>query len=136
MFAFDNNDFNAFPIFGTVYYISIPFAIIGFVQSIKAVKRDIKESKINAIDKLNKIQHYEFSWKSNNNYVDNGYIAQELEKIDPNYVYKDKISNQKYRYQVNTLKILSDVTKAIQEQQEEIELLKNKIAELEAKING
>ena len=105
-------------------------------NSDKNLKRDIKESKINAIDKLNKIQHYEFSWKSNNNYVDNGYIAQELEKIDPNYVYKDKISNQKYRYQVNTLKILSDVTKAIQEQQEEIELLKNKIAELEAKING
>ena len=46
MFAFDNNDFNAFPIFGTVYYISIPFAIIGFVQSIKAVKRDIKEKML------------------------------------------------------------------------------------------
>ena len=46
IFAFDHNDFNAFPIFGTVYYISIPFAIIGIVQSIKAVKKDIKEKKL------------------------------------------------------------------------------------------
>ena len=46
IFAFDHNDFNAFPIFGTVYYISIPFAIIGFVQSIKSSKKDIKEKKL------------------------------------------------------------------------------------------
>ena len=43
MFAFDINDYNAFPIFGTLYYISIPFCIIGFIQSLKKVRENIKK---------------------------------------------------------------------------------------------
>ena len=43
MFAFDINDYSTFPIFGTLYYISIPFAILGFIKSIKEVIKNIKE---------------------------------------------------------------------------------------------
>mgnify|MGYP005761827871 CR=1 FL=1 len=46
MFAFDINDYNAFTIFGTLYYISIPFTIFGFIDSIKNVKKDFKEKNI------------------------------------------------------------------------------------------
>lgn len=46
MFAFDINDYNSFPIFGTIYYISIPFTIIGFIDSIKTIKKDIKEKQL------------------------------------------------------------------------------------------
>ena len=46
MFAFDYNDYNSFPIFGTLYYISIPFALFGFIDSIKNVKKDIKEKNL------------------------------------------------------------------------------------------
>lgn len=35
IFSYDYNDFNSFSIFGTLYYISIPFCIIGFVMVIK-----------------------------------------------------------------------------------------------------
>ena len=46
MFAFDYNDYNSFPIFGTLYYISIPFALFGFIDSVKNIKKDIKEKKL------------------------------------------------------------------------------------------
>lgn len=43
LFGFDANDYNAFPLFGTIYYISIPFVIIGFLKGIKAIGKSIKE---------------------------------------------------------------------------------------------
>lgn len=46
MFGYDYNDFNAFPIFGTLYYISIPFAIIGFYDSIKSMIDSIKKKEL------------------------------------------------------------------------------------------
>ena len=46
MFAFDYNDYNSFPIFGTLYYISIPFALFGFIDSVKTIKKDIKEKSL------------------------------------------------------------------------------------------
>ena len=48
MFAFDRNNYNAFPQFGTLYYISIPFAVIGLWQSIQSLRKDFKEKKISA----------------------------------------------------------------------------------------
>ena len=46
MFGYDYNDFNAFPSFGTLYYISIPFAIIGFYESIKSMINSIKTKEL------------------------------------------------------------------------------------------
>ena len=45
IFAFDMNNYNAFPTTGTLYYISIPFAIFGFYKSIKNVCQDFKQMK-------------------------------------------------------------------------------------------
>ena len=39
------NNYNAFPTTGTLYYISIPFAIFGFYKSIKNVCQDFKQKK-------------------------------------------------------------------------------------------
>ena len=46
MFGYDYNDFNAFPSFGTLYYISIPFAIVGFYESIKSMINSIKTKEL------------------------------------------------------------------------------------------
>ena len=46
MFAFDINDYNALPIFGTLYYISIPFTLFGFIDSVKHIKKHIKEKNL------------------------------------------------------------------------------------------
>lgn len=45
MFAFDMNYYNTFPTTGTLYYISIPFAIFGFYKCIKNVCEDFKQKK-------------------------------------------------------------------------------------------
>lgn len=112
----------------------------------KRLKKNIKNSTVNAIEKINKIQHKQFDWKKNNKHECIGYIAQELEKIDPNYIHKTKLQDKDdYDYQINLLSILATSTKAIQElntkleqQQEQINLLKQEIEILKerTKENG
>lgn len=106
----------------------------------KRLKKNIKNTKIKALDIINKIKHREFFWKKDNKYVDIGYIAQEMKKIDPNFVIESKRDKTLH---MNLLPILATATKSIQElsqkveeQENIIELLKNKIEKLEEKING
>lgn len=47
MFGYDINDYNAFPQFGTLYYISIPFFVIGIVESVKKAYQSIKNREFN-----------------------------------------------------------------------------------------
>lgn len=110
------------------------------------LKKDIYASVINALDTINQIQHRQFTWKKDGIHENIGYIAQELEQIDPNYVHKNAQYDEggnviDYTYQVNLLPILATATKAIQElsskvneqqqtidkQQQFIELLVNKL---------
>ncbi len=106
----------------------------------KRLKDDIVDTRLNAIDKIKKIKHKQFKWKKDNKLIDCGYIAQELEELDTNFVnkaeIKDKDGNVDYNYQVNVLNLLATTTKAIQEQQVMIEELQSKIKELEAKLDG
>lgn len=106
-------------------------------SSDRRLKRKIEDSRINALDKILKIRHRSFEWKKDNVYVDNGYIAQEMEEIDKNYIHKGKIRKKDgtvdYDYQINILKVLEDSTKAIQELAEQNEQLKSRIEKLEAK---
>lgn len=98
------------------------------------IKENIKDSTDSALDIINKIQHKEFDKKDDGRHYKIGYIAQEMEKIDPNFVIKrpeDKEKNIEERYYINELPIIATLTKAIQEQQKQIEELKNKISKLE-----
>ena len=63
----------------------------------------------NALSQILKINHREFIWKESNNYIDLGYIAQELEDINPNMVIKPSESNEPYG--VNTFYMESLITK-------------------------
>lgn len=47
MFGYDINDYNAFPQFGTLYYISIPFFVLGIVESVKRARQSIKDGEFN-----------------------------------------------------------------------------------------
>lgn len=99
-------------------------------SSDKNLKKNIKETSKTALDKIKKIKHKEFNWKSNNKHQDIGYIAQEIKEIDESFVhytkYKDQYGEEKENWQINTLSVLATATKAIQEQDEEIEQLKEK----------
>lgn len=76
-----------------------------------------------------------FDWKKDDSHVSYGFIAQELEEIDECYVLKQEIKNDKgeitdYKYYQNEFPIIATLTKAIQEQQAQIEELQKEIKEL------
>lgn len=94
-------------------------------SSDRRLKENIKPSELKALDKINQIEHVEFDWKEDKKHVKNGYIAQQLNDIDEDLVIKN--TDEKGLYQVHVLNLLAMTTKAIQEQQEEINLLKQEI---------
>lgn len=108
------------------------------ISSDRRMKENIKDSTENAIDLIKKIQHKEFDKKNDGKHYKIGYIAQEMEKIDSNFVIKrpeDKNRKVEGRYYINELPLIATLTKAIQEQQQQIEQLQNKIKEMEEKLN-
>lgn len=97
----------------------------------RRLKTNIQDSRENALEKIMKIQHRSFDWKENGEHQKNGYIAQELEQID-----KEFVINENDKYSINVLNLLSTATKAIQEQQLQIEENKQKIEQLEQEIKN
>ena len=78
----------------------------------------------------------EFDKKDDGKHYSIGYIAQDMEKIDPNFDIKrpeDPKRKIEERYYINELPIIATLSKAIQEQQEQINKLQSKIEKLEAR---
>lgn len=112
-------------VYGNIYnngYVITPNS------SDRRLKDNIVKSDINATDLINKINHVSFDWNKEKSYkeghINIGYIAQELMKVDSNFV----IYNKEFdTYQIDVLYVLSTATKAIQELQQEIEELKERM---------
>lgn len=98
------------------------------------LKRNIGNSTIDALSVIKRIRHRSFDWISDGNHVENGYIAQELETIDRNMVIVNTDLNGERWYSVDNLYMTGLCTKAIQEQQEEIEALKIENLELRSEL--
>lgn len=100
-------------------------------NSDKRLKKNIKETTKKALDYIKQIKHFTYTWKNSDEKVDIGYIAQELEKVNKNFIrkriYKTQEGKEDYDIQINTTNLLALVTKSIQEQQNEIEALKKEI---------
>lgn len=107
------------------------------ISSDRRIKENIKDCEVRALDIINKIQHKEFDKKDDGKHYNIGYIAQDMEQIDPNFVIKrEKTDTLEERYYINELPLIATLSKAIQEQQQQIDELKSKIRELEEKHNG
>ena len=107
------------------------------ISSDRRIKENIQDSKTNALDIIKQIKHRQFDKKDDGKHYQIGYIAQEMEEIDENFVFKrPKTEQAEERYYINELPIIATLSKAIQEQQEMIEQLQIKIKEMEEKING
>lgn len=90
------------------------------------LKKDIQESKVDALSVINSILHRSFKWKDNEGTEEIGYIAQELENVKSNFVFKvpqrDEDGNILDEvYQIDETKIIPFITKAIQELSSELE---------------
>lgn len=105
------------------------------ISSDKRIKKNIKNSNTCALDVIKKIKHKEFDKKDDGKHYNIGYIAQDMEKIDPNFVIvRPKTEKTEERYYINELPIIATLTKAIQEQQEQIEQQNNLIQSLVERI--
>lgn len=110
------------------------------ISSDERLKKNIEDSRTNATENLNKFKIKSFNWKKDNSHVKTGFIAQQLEEIDEDYVLKKPEYNENkeikdYRYYINELPILATLVKGFQEQQQMIENLNNTIEEMKKEIN-
>ena len=106
------------------------------ISSDRRLKDNIEDSNTNALDLINKIKHRQFEKKDDGKQYNIGYIAQELEEIDKNFVLiKPKDEKEDEKYYINELPLLATATKAIQELNQKIEQLQHKVDELEQKLN-
>ena len=84
------------------------------------MKANIQPTQVSALDEIARFKHRAFQWKDGGHFEKIGYIAQELEQIDPDYVeripQKDMNGNVlDYRLQINEHRIIPLLTKAMQE---------------------
>lgn len=96
------------------------------------MKANIQPTQVSALDEIARFKHRAFQWKEGGKFEKIGYIAQELEQIDPDYVeripQKDMNGNVlDYRLQINEHRIIPLLTKAVQELAEENKELRRQI---------
>ena len=97
----------------------------------RRMKHDIKDTSVkSALDEVSKMKHRSYVWNDTDKEVSLGYIAQELEEIDPEFVseYDGKLG-------IDTMRIVATATKAIQELSEKVNKLERRIEELETEHN-
>lgn len=115
------------------------------------LKTNIEYSEVDALSIIDSIMHRSFNWKEDGSFTENGYIAQELEQINEDFVIKLPQSRNidgkqyftgDYRYQVSSSSIIPYLSKGIQElhakvkdQQNEIDELKSMVLAQQEQIN-
>ena len=80
-----------------------------------------------ALEVLNELNPVAYKWKSDNK-SDEGFIAQEVQKVVPNAV----TGSDEDMYQLDYSKLVVHLVKAVKEQQTQIQELKDEIANLKA----
>lgn len=104
------------------------------------LKKDIKDTTVNSLELIKKISHRAFVWKKDERQEKIGYIAQELEEIDENFVTKYEVIDDNgnivdYDWTINERFIIANLTNALQQQQEIIEKQQEQIDFLMSKID-
>lgn len=104
------------------------------------LKKNIESTTENALEVINKIQHYSFDWKDETHKsIKVGYVAQQLEeieelfvlKVDQTHISEENECEYDYTLQVDETHIIPYITKAIQELSTQVEELKNQIATMQ-----
>ena len=100
--------------------------------------RSVNTNKI-GLDLVNSINHYSFNYNEEkgfgNESVDCGYIAQDLQSLNPSLVREVPQQDGKILLEPRASMIIPHLSKAIQEQSEIIKKLESRILELENKIS-
>ena len=99
-------------------------------------KDNIKEIS-GSLDKIMSLQVSEFDWKKTDEHIKAGFVAQNVEKVFPEYIVENVNDNDKESRKGITggmsAGYIAHLTRAIQEQQDMIQELKERIKQLEDK---
>jgi hypothetical protein len=88
------------------------------------LKKDIVDAP-SAIEKVKALQVRSFNWKADESHVEHGFIAQELNTVEPLAVTEGEV------WAIDPSKLVATLTKALQEALSEIDSLKARVAALE-----
>lgn len=91
------------------------------------LKKDISESKVNALETINNIECKEFKWKEDNKFEELGFIAQQVGHVSTKFIGEEKRDDETY-YTVNQLAMIPYLIKAIQELSQKVEDLEEEMA--------
>ena len=107
------------------------------------LKKNIKENTTSGLELINKIPLYEFDWKDSGKHQRLGFVADYLEKIDPNLSIGDKTEDENgnpiyksvdtFYLQGFEIKAIQELSQQNDELKKEINLLKEEIKELKKK---
>lgn len=131
---------------GTYLLFTVPgknFSVETKENSDIRLKKNIKDTKENALMKINRLNFKEFDWRGDGKHVKLGLIAQEVEKVEKDFIDIIHYEDGQEVYTLNTKRLNVYTLKATQElyhnqlsQDEKILQLETKIKQLEAIING
>ena len=96
------------------------------------LKKDIEDSKVDALEVINRVKVREFTWKDDNVLQKIGVVVDELEELDPLLSVgggEDENGNPIYK-SVNNLLMISYLTKAVQQLSAKVEILQQEIKDL------
>ena len=110
---FYSSNYGAFGIYYTVSDISL--------------KNSIIPTKIKALDKVNRIKLYDFYWNNSSRHQSIGFLSQQLETVEKEYVTETKDDDGILSLMPNTPILLPLAIKAIKELYQEIQFLKDEI---------
>ena len=113
--------------------IALTDGTLSLVQnSDKRLKENIVNTDLNALEIINSLRVVDFNFIKSKNAKHTGYIAQEAMKVFP---YMVNYNKEKDIYGITPSKLIPVLHKAIQEQQKQIEALKEKNAALSQQVS-
>ena len=103
------------------------------------LKKNIRETKVNALDSINKMNFKEFNWRKNDKFEEVGLIAQELQALNENFVYEKEdgflILNED-RLRIYALKAIQELSTENQQLKSQLQLMNERLTKLEEQLNG
>ena len=98
------------------------------------LKKNIADSEVDALKVINAIEHKRFDFIKYEKHRECGYVAQQLETVNEEFVIDVEQGDGSTTKQVNTFELLSYATKAIQELSAQVDALEERIATLEKEL--
>lgn len=93
------------------------------------LKKDIADSRVNALDTINALDCKEFKWKDDDGFEELGFIAQQVGHVNKKFIGEKEQNGETY-YTLDQMAMIPYLVKAIQELSDKVENLQQEINQL------